>query len=178
MGALITVAGLAAAAAWDGGVAQGTASTQQSAYPSSIVALGHSGVTGYDSNPKNRGTDVPANSWITGTNPRVNSLYRRLLARNPKIKAHNVNLGLAGSKVDDLVRQAQEAAALKPLPQLVVIQTVDNDIKCDGTDKQNYRPFGAMLTRALRIIVKASPRARFLIIRARASDTPVAARVT
>jgi hypothetical protein len=142
----------------------GSAPARQAAYPNAIVALGHSGVTGYNSDPSRPRMDATANSWITGTNPRVNSLYLRILARNPGIKGNNVNLGEDGSKVDALVRQAGEAVALKPAPGLVVIQTVDNDMRCDGTDTENYKPFGATLARALGIIAKALPAARILIV--------------
>jgi hypothetical protein len=38
-----------------------------STYPSSIVAIGHSGLTGYDSDPDRPGLDVGENSWATGT---------------------------------------------------------------------------------------------------------------
>ncbi len=35
--------------------------------------IGHSGATGYDSDPTRPGVDVTANSWATGTNPSVDS---------------------------------------------------------------------------------------------------------
>ena len=144
--------------------ALGASASSQVAYPSSIVALGHSGSTGYNSDPRRPRTDANENSWSTGSNPAVNSLYRRILARNPAIKGHNLNLAVDGSKVDDLVLQAQEAVQLKPRPGLVTIMTVDNDIRCDGTDPSNYKPFGATLTRALKIISAGAPKARILIV--------------
>jgi hypothetical protein len=52
-------------------------------YPNSIVVLGHSGTTGYDSDPKAPETDAVQNSWATGDNPAVDSIYLRLLALNP-----------------------------------------------------------------------------------------------
>jgi len=139
-------------------------STRLAVYPNAIVALGHSGVTGWNSDPAHPRIDVPANSWVTGTNPKVDSLYLRILARNPRIKGHNVDLGVDGSTVDDLIPQARQAVALKPAPGLVVIDTVDNDIHCDGTDEQNYAPFGATLSQALTIISKRLPTARILIV--------------
>lgn len=162
---LLIVACLVATAVLVAGAAAGLAGrSTRVVYPDSIVALGHSGVTGYNSDTAHQNRDAPANSWVTGTNPAVDSLYLRILARNPKIKGHNVNLGVDGSTVDDLPRQAREAIALKPAPQLVVIQTVDNDIRCDGTDQQNYRPFGATLIKALTIIASGAPRARIFIV--------------
>ena len=40
-------------------------------YPNSIVVLGHSGATGYDSDPKAPETDATQNSWATGDNPEI-----------------------------------------------------------------------------------------------------------
>jgi GDSL-like Lipase/Acylhydrolase len=133
-------------------------------YPSSIVALGHSGSTGYNSDARHPGTDAHQNSWSTGSNPAVNSLYRRILSRNPAIKGHNVNLAEDGSKVDELVFQAQDAVKLKPQPGLVTIMTVDNDIRCDGSDSSNYGPFAAKLARTLKIINEGATKARILLV--------------
>jgi len=144
--------------------AMGASARSELTYPSSIVALGHSGSTGYNSDPRGPGTDAYANSWSTGSNPAVNSLYRRILARNPSIKGHNVNLAEDGSKVDELVFQAQQAVKLKPRPGLVTIMTVDNDIRCDGSDSSNYGSFAATLARALRIINVGAPKARILLV--------------
>ena len=61
-------------------------------YPSAIVVLGHSGATGESSDPSRPAYEARENSWATGTNPAVNSVYLRILAKNPGIKGHNVNL--------------------------------------------------------------------------------------
>jgi hypothetical protein len=47
-------------------------------YPSSIPVLGHSGATGWNSDPERRYSDATQNSWATGTNPAVNSIYLRI----------------------------------------------------------------------------------------------------
>src|SRR3954467_12886103 len=83
-------------------------------YPNSIAVLGHSGATGWNSNPHRRNQDAPENSWATGTNPTVNSIYRRILARNPAVRGHNYNLAVAGSDIDEMVSQAQEALPFHP----------------------------------------------------------------
>lgn len=131
-------------------------------YPNSIVVLGHSGATGWNSNPHRRNQDAPENSWATGTNPAVNSIYRRILARNPAAKGHNYSLAVSGSNIDGMLSQAQ--AALPFHPELVLIQTVDNDMRCDGTDPQNYKPYAAKLARVLATIAKGAPRARVFIV--------------
>jgi hypothetical protein len=77
-----------------GGVARAAATPT---YPDSMAILGHSGATGEDSDPAKPHVEVRANSWATGTNPAVNSVYQRILAHNPKIAGHNANLARAGA---------------------------------------------------------------------------------
>ncbi len=68
-----------------------TAPVSTPGYPDSIVVLGHSGATGANSDPKNLSRDARENSWATGTNPTVNSIYLRVLAKNPAAVSHNVS---------------------------------------------------------------------------------------
>lgn len=110
-----------------------------------IAVLGHSGTTGYDSDPEQPGTDIPENSWATGTNPAVRSIYQRLLATHPDLKNHTTSLGVDGSVVDDLAAQVDVMLSLDPLPDVVIIQTIDNDMQCDGTDAANQKRFGKTL---------------------------------
>lgn len=133
-------------------------------WPHSIVVLGHSGATGQSSDLTHPGADVPKNSWATGTNPQVNSVYLRILAHTGAVRGHAVNLAKDGATVQDLMSQARQALALKPLPDMFLIQTIDNDIRCDGTDPLNYAPFAAALTSTLRLITTHDPRARILLV--------------
>lgn len=55
--------------------------------------------------------DCPPNSWSTGTNPAVNSIYQRLLASDPALAGHATNDAVSGITVSDLNRQAQLATA-------------------------------------------------------------------
>ncbi len=133
-------------------------------YPNSLVVLGHSGTTGYNSDPTKPDTDATANSWATGDNPAVNSVYLRLLALNPAVRGHSTNVGLDGSTVDDLDGEIDRALAVSPLPDLFLIQTVDNDIGCNGTDKDNYAPFRSTLVAAMRTISAGAPKAAILVV--------------
>jgi hypothetical protein len=128
-----------------------------SPYPSSIVALGHSGLTGFDSDPQQPETDVAANSWATGANPEVDSIYQRIAALNPAVADHAANLAIDGSGVDSLVDQEKQAAALTPAPELVIIQSIDNDIRCDGSDPQNYGPYRRKLTAVMESLGRDLP---------------------
>jgi len=146
-----------------GGPAATTASSSQATqasgqYPNAIAVLGHSGATGYDSDPKRPGADARENSWATGDNPAVDSVYLRLLALNPAVRGHNTNVAVAGTGVDDLAGQADQALAATPLPELFLIQSVDNDIRCDGSDADNYAPFAATLTDVLKKLTTGAPR--------------------
>jgi hypothetical protein len=169
---LVAVAvAVVAACSSSGGTGSGEATTTSTAaaspsgkYPNAIALLGHSGATGFDSDPARPGADAKQNSWATGDNPAVNSIYLRLLALNPAVRGHNLNVAVAGSRVDDLSGQADQALATQPLPGLFLIQTVDNDIRCDGTDAANYAPFVATLTGVLKKLTSAAPKAKILIV--------------
>ena len=128
------------------------------------MVLGHSGTTGADSDPAHPGTDARRNSWATGDNPAVNSVYTRLLALNPAVRGHNTNLGVDGSDTDDLGGQVDQALALTPVPALFMIQEVDNDMKCDGTDPDNYPHFARTLSGFLAKITAKAPDATILLV--------------
>ncbi|MGB9378706.1 MAG: GDSL-type esterase/lipase family protein [Mycobacteriales bacterium] len=133
-------------------------------YPNDIVVLGHSGTTGAQSDPSKPGTDEPRNSWATGDNPAVNSIYSRLLAVNPAVRGHSNHLGIDGTNTDDLSTQVDSALDLKPVPDLFMIQEVDNDIKCDGTDPANYQHFAETMAGYLAKISAKAPKATILLV--------------
>ena len=58
---------------------------------------------------------------------------------------------------------AQAAAALEevPTPELVIIETIDNDIRCDGTDDTHVPEFGRSVAEALALIAAASPASHY-----------------
>ena len=132
--------------------------------PVGIVAIGHSGLTGENSNPDAPNQDAKQNSWATGTTPAVDSIYQRLVAANPATEGHVANEAVGGTDVTALKGQAATALSTVPTPQLVIMQTTDNDIKCDGTDAANIAPFGATLKDALQSITDASPKSTILIV--------------
>jgi hypothetical protein len=135
-------------------------------YPNAIAVLGHSGATGESSDPnKPPHYEARENSWATGTNPAVKSLYLRLLAVNPKIKGHNFNLAQGGADVRQLYKQATVAVPkLRPRPDLFVIQIMDNDIRCDGTDETNFPKFRRTLTSALKVLAKGAPDSHIFVV--------------
>ncbi len=147
-----------------GGAAPAENRVAQVSYPSSIVVLGHSGATGLNSDPRRPGIDVRENSWATGTNPAVKSLYLRILAKNPKIRGHNHNLALDGATVTGLAAQASRISYLEPRPDLVVVQIMDNDIRCDGKDKAYLADFRRTFISALSTVRRAAPRSQIFVV--------------
>lgn len=133
-------------------------------YPDSIVALGHSGSTGESSDPAQPvGVETRANSWITGTNPTVDSLYLRLLAVHPQIKDHAISLSRGGATVNDVQEQAAQAVARRPSRALVVIQVVDNDIVCPATT-QDYVTFQSTFESVLKTLTDGLPTGRVFVV--------------
>ena len=90
--------------------------------------------------------EVRANSWATGTNPAVKSLYLRMLAVNPRIEGHNFNLAQGGADVHDLVRQAT-GRRTEPKPRPVLIQIMDDDIVCPAP-AHDFTAFRSTFVRA------------------------------
>jgi hypothetical protein len=134
-----------------------------SGYPSSIAVLAHSGATGENSDPSRPGQEVRANSWATGTNPAVNSVYLRILAKNPKIEGHNVNLAHGSATVQDLVVMSKQVVAMTSKPELVLIQIMDADIVCPAR-KQAYGSFRSTFVSALKVLARGAPDSRFFVV--------------
>ena len=63
----------------------------------SIAVLGHSGATGTMSDPGDPSRDAHENSWATGDNPEVESIYLRLREDHPDLKGHNFNAAVNGT---------------------------------------------------------------------------------
>ena len=143
-------------------VAVASAREQAGGYPNSIVVIGHSGATGYGSDVKHPLQDAFANSWATGTNPAVDSVYTRLVAANPAAKGHVANFAVDGAVVTDLARQIPKAAAAKP--DLVIVQIGQNDIRCDGQDTSHYATFETDMTTELQKLTTALPQARVFVV--------------
>jgi hypothetical protein len=141
-----------------------TAPSANTANPVGVIAIGHSGLTGENSDPKNPGQIALENSWATGTSPQVNSIYRRLVAVRPETEGHVANTAEGGAPASSLAGQAQRALETVPTPALVVVQTIDNDIRCDGTDRTHVAEFGAALADALHVVTTTSPNSRILAV--------------
>ena len=144
------------AAAADGGL------RNASAYPGSMVVLGNDGAAlgqGADSAHPYRST--PGDSFATGTNPAVKSIYSRILAVNPAIRGHAVNLVSEDASATALQTQFNKAAALKP--GLVVID-LEGDVQCDGKDQARVAAFGTQVTAALAALESSLPSTKIVVM--------------
>lgn len=127
-----------------------------------IIAIGHSGLTGEGTGGP--GEAMPANSWATGTNPAVDSVYLRMTAIHPETTDNVADTAHGGATADQLPTMAGEALKSVPHPALAIISTIDNDIRCDGTDALYMADFGASVKNALVVIRSASPDTKILIV--------------
>jgi hypothetical protein len=132
--------------------------------PIGVIAIGHSGLTGENSDPNRPSEPALENSWATGTNPEVDSIYQRLVSVWPETEGHVANTAQGGAPASALVAQAHEALEVVPEPALVIVQTIDNDIRCDGTDAEHVPEFGVDVEAMLDVITAASADSRILMV--------------
>ena len=137
--------------------------TRTSGYPSSIAVLGDSGSTGQNSDPDRPGFDARENSWATGTNPEVNSVYSRILARNPRIAGRAGSLSQGGAGIALVSAQANELLAGAAGTELIIVQVGDNDLTCP-LDRSALADFKTQLTAVLRTLANGAPRARVFVV--------------
>jgi lysophospholipase L1-like esterase len=140
------------------------ASETASQYPSAVTVIGGIDPLAPGSDPKHPFRVAPQNSWATGTNPSVKSVYLRLLAADPAIKGHATDLAQDGALLTDVAAQVRRAAALTPKPDLVLVQAGSGDIKCDGRDASHYPAFRAAFSAMLSQLTEALPNARIFVV--------------
>jgi hypothetical protein len=134
-------------------------------YPTALVVIGDSGATGIGSDPAHPFRDEPQNSWATGTNPAVNSLYTRILAVDPAVRGHATNLAQDDPSAAQYAAQVRKASALTPKPELVILEIGDRQLAtCDGNDTANYPTFRAQSISGLESVTKALPAARIFVV--------------
>jgi len=133
-------------------------------YPNAVAVIGGADAAGYASDPAHPFQEARANSWATGTNPAVRSIYSRLLAANPAIRGRAFNFGSHEVSVRDLPSQVRKATLLKTKPELVLVQIMGNDAPCDGKDDTRYAAYQARVTEALQALATGLPKARILAV--------------
>ncbi|MGD3106324.1 SGNH/GDSL hydrolase family protein [Streptomyces sp. YGL11-2] len=118
----------------------------------SIAALGDSITVGFDACTVL--SECPEVSWATGTDPRVDSLARRLVKANPA--AHSWNYARTGALMSDLPEQITEAAARRP--ELVTVLIGANDAcRSDVRAMTSPDAFRAGFERSMKTLRRALP---------------------
>ncbi|MBM2618768.1 SGNH/GDSL hydrolase family protein [Actinoplanes sp. LDG1-06] len=129
-------------------------------YPSSMAALGDSITVGYGS----CGAFIACerNSWATGSAKAVDSHYRRILAKNPRIKGKASNFAKPGARAGDLAGQAARAVDMKA--QYVTVLIGANDA-CAGstTAMTSVTTFRSRVDKGLDRLKKGLPKANVMV---------------
>jgi len=140
-------------------------------YPSSIAVLGTSTAAGWGAEPEHPFANAPRDSWATGTNPAVQSIYLRILALNPAIKGHAFTFAGgegapegAGKELDDFANAVRETLRLKVKPELVLIEVIDRALNCDGTTERDFAGYRGRFGESLQTLAQGLPKARIVLI--------------
>jgi lysophospholipase L1-like esterase len=134
---------------------------QQVGLPSSMAALGDSITAGYGSCLAL--VVCGSNSWSTGTNPAVNSHYRRILKSNTRIRDRRYNFAVPNSRAASL--QAQASSAVRAKVQYVTILIGANDAcRRSVADMTSPDVFRAQIDAGLRRLADGLPNARVLLV--------------
>ena len=142
--------------------AAGPPGTRQPASPRSRhrwMPSGASTTRGYNDCPT-PWIDCPDNSWSTGRNAAINSIYLRLLSLNPRLMNKNFNDAVSGSTMADL--EAQAHSAVRRRVQLVTIAMGTNDA-CGGRTgaMTSVSAFEADFIKAMNTLTSGLPEARY-----------------
>ncbi|MCY1144585.1 GDSL-type esterase/lipase family protein [Actinoplanes sp. Pm04-4] len=160
LGSLAAFALACEAGAGAGGTGGGGGSTPAKGYPSSMAALGDSITAGFGS----CGSFLACgrNSWSTGTAEAVDSHYRRILAKNPKIKGKARNFAEPGAEARSLPSQVVQAVDMKA--QYVTILIGANDACAPSPAGMTpVATFRRDVDRALTRLKKGLPKADVLV---------------
>jgi lysophospholipase L1-like esterase len=130
-------------------------------YPASMAALGDSITAGVGSCLAYLACS--RNSWATGTGDDVDSHYRRILARNPKIKGQAHNFAEPGAEADALAGQAARAVDAKVSYVTVLIGANDACARSAG-GMTSVATFRDEVDRGLARLRKGLPKARVLMV--------------
>jgi hypothetical protein len=131
-----------------------------SEYPDSLAVVGHSQATGENTVPYENG-DTKSNTWASGTNPAVRSVYQRILDVHPPIAGQVTNAAQPGAPIAAIEEQAMSVAGSRP--DLLLVQAIDGDLACPAT-QTDVRNYGAAVASLLDSVAKASPSTRVFFV--------------
>jgi lysophospholipase L1-like esterase len=145
------------------GAAASTASADPAkvGYPSSLASTGDSITRAFNtcSFPY---IDCPQNSWATGTNAAVNSIYRRILGANQAISGRNYNDAKTGGRMVDLNGQVT-AAAQQGVDMVTILMGANDVCRSSEAVMTPVETLRAQLAQALATFSAARPDARITV---------------
>ena len=130
-------------------------------YPNSMASTGDS-ITRAFNTGSDPFLDAPSNSWSTGTNSTVQSMYLRILAQNPAISGQNYNMARTGAKVADLPDMVSAINWLQV--DYVTILIGANDV-CTSNESSmtSVDAFRASFQTSLQRLASGTPKARIYV---------------
>lgn len=130
-------------------------------YPNSMAATGDSITRAFDSTSFL--ADTPANSWSTGTNTTVNSLYLRIRAKNSAINGRNSNVAKTGAVMNDLAGQIDTVNTLGVDYVTILIGANDACTKTEAA-MTPVATFRGQFQAAMDKLATGSPNARVYVL--------------
>lgn len=151
---------LAALALSAGVLAALAASALAVVYPNSMAATGASATRAALTCGER---DCSANSWATGTNPEVNSIYLRIRAVHPGITGNVYLDAVGGENMSDLADQFE--ATIEHRVEFVIVDMGGNDI-CAPEERQvtSVESFRSDFTSAMNRLLTARPNTRIAVV--------------
>jgi lysophospholipase L1-like esterase len=140
-------------------VLSSTQAASAATYPNSITALGDSITTAYDST--GLGNNF-VNSWSTGTNILVNSMYLRIFVVNPNIQGHATNLAVSGTKMVDLKGQASQVG--RRVEYVTILMGANDVCTSSAATMTDVATFRSQFNAALQTLTKRASKARVYVL--------------
>ncbi len=157
---LIGLVALAVLAGASAATQRADADPEITGYPDSIAGLGDSITQAVNSDALG---NRPENSWATGTNASVDSIYSRLLAVHAPISGNRYNEAVSGARMTDLNGQAQDAVAAGA--ELVAVFMGANDVcTISEASMTPVATFQAQFEAAMATLASGLPDARIAVI--------------
>lgn len=136
-------------------------SASAAVYPNSMAALGDSITRAY--NTGSAWVDAPANSWTTGTNTSVNSLYLRFKAANPLITGKAYNDAKSGAKMADLLGQVATANGQR-VEYVTILMGANDACTSSESTMTAVATFRSQFQSAMNSLVASSPNVRIYVL--------------
>ena len=131
-----------------------------SVYPDSMAATGASGTRAALTCDVR---DCSANSWATGTNPTVNSIYLRLAALNPDLTGNAFNDAVGGENMSDLRDQFE--VVIPRNVEFVIVDMGGNDVCArEEGEVTSLASFRADFEDAMDLLVERRPNTRIAVV--------------